>query len=59
MSESGMRWDLDHAVLDELDDLGVSNVVEHVGARVTVHGGTALVALLRDRIEKRVTRGSA
>ncbi len=57
VSESGMRWDLDHAVLDELDDLGVSNVVEHVGARVTVHGGTALVALLRDRIEKRVTRG--
>lgn len=49
VSEEGMHWDLDHAMLDVLDDLGVSNIVVAPDARVTVHGGCALVALLRER----------
>ena len=52
VSERGMRWDLDYAPLAPLSDLGVSNVVEHEGAGVTVHEGVALVCLLRDRIVK-------
>ncbi len=52
VSESGMRWNLDHATLSPLDDLGVSNVVASRGACVEVHEGCVLVVLLRDRIEK-------
>lgn len=52
VSERGMRWDLDRARLEPLDDLGVSNVVESAGASVEVHEGAALVCLLRRRVEK-------
>lgn len=52
VSESGMRWGLDHARLEPLSDLGVSNVVESEGASVEVHEGVALVCLLRERVEK-------
>ena len=45
VSEAGMRWDLDHHALALLDDLGVSNVVEAVGARVSCDGGRCLVVL--------------
>ncbi len=53
VSEHGMRWDLDRAVVEPLADLGVSNVVEsNEGAAVEVHEGVALVCLLRDRVTK-------
>lgn len=52
VSESGMRWNLDRAVLEPLSDLGVSNVVEEPGAHIDVHEGTALVTLLRRRVVK-------
>ena len=52
VSEVGMHWGLDHAMLDVLDDLGVSNIVVAPDARVAVHGGCALVALLRARDDK-------
>ena len=56
VTERGMRWDVDHARLEALDDLGVSNVVERTGASVEVHEGVAFVIVLRERIEKRVTQ---
>lgn len=52
LSEGGMRWNLDHAWLNPLDDLGVSNVVESACASVEVHDGVALVVVERDPIHK-------
>ncbi len=52
VSESGMRWNLDHATLAPLDDLGVSNVVAQADACVEVHEGCVLVVLLSERIDK-------
>ncbi len=43
VSEEGMHWDLDHAMIGVLDDRGVSNIVEGPQACVCVHAGTALV----------------
>lgn len=43
VSERGARWDLDHAHLDALQDLGVSNRVARDEASVTCHAGCALV----------------
>ena len=54
VSETGMRWNLDHATLPALSDLGVSNVIEDAAARVTVHEGTALVVALHERVVKTV-----
>ena len=56
ITERGMRWDVDRAHVEVLDDLGVSNVIEHLGAHVEVHEGVAFVIVLRERIEKRVTQ---
>ena len=47
-----MRWNLDHATLNTLDDLGISNVVEQNGAVVEVHAGTVFVIVERERIHK-------
>ena len=52
LSESGMRWNLDHATLNTLDDLGISNVIEQDGAVVEVHAGTVFVIVERERIHK-------
>ena len=52
VSESGMRWNLDHATLDPLDDLGVSNVVEAPRACVEVYSGTALAIVEHSPIRK-------
>jgi hydroxymethylpyrimidine/phosphomethylpyrimidine kinase len=52
LSESGMRWNLDRATLQPLDDLGVSNVIEEEGAYVEVHSGRVLVVVQRQRIQK-------
>lgn len=53
VSERGMRWNLDRAVMEPLGDWGVSNVVEEAGgAAVEVHEGVALVCLLRERVVK-------
>lgn len=41
VSLAGLRWELDHACVDVLSDLGVSNVVEEAGAQVTCHSGVA------------------
>lgn len=46
-SERGLRWELDHAPMPVLSDLGVSNVVEHEGDEVECHSG-AVAVFLRD-----------
>ncbi len=51
-SESGMRWNLDHAALEPLDDLGISNVVEDARACVEAHRGTLAVIVEHDPIHK-------
>ena len=40
VSEHGMRWELDHARVPLLSDLGISNVIEANPARITCHDGT-------------------
>lgn len=45
VSERGMRWELDHARVPLLSDLGISNVIEADPARITCHAG-ALVCWL-------------
>ncbi|MGN0035075.1 MAG: thiamine diphosphokinase [Coriobacteriales bacterium] len=52
VSENGMKWDLDHVVLEPLGDLGVSNVVASDHASVEVFGGTCALMLLKDYIHK-------
>ena len=52
VSERGMRWNLDHAALEPLDDLGISNVVEAPRACVEVHSGTALAIVEHSPIRK-------
>ncbi len=39
VSESGFRWNIDHAHMELLTDWGVSNVVEEQHAQVTCHEG--------------------
>lgn len=39
VSETGMRWELDHARVPMLSDLGISNVVESANAGITCHEG--------------------
>lgn len=43
VSVSGVHWPLEHAVLDPLGDLGLSNRITGPDAVVTVHSGLALV----------------
>ena len=40
VSEAGMRWELDHAHVELLSDLGISNVIESDPATITCHQGT-------------------
>lgn len=40
VSETGMRWELDHAQVELLSDLGISNVVEADPACIACHAGT-------------------
>lgn len=42
VSESGMRWNLDHKEVPLLGDLGVSNVIEGQCATFVVHEGCAM-----------------
>lgn len=42
VSESGMRWELDHHRVELLSDLGISNVVERDKATITNHTGTLI-----------------
>lgn len=39
VSETGMRWELDHARVPLLSDLGISNVVESANACIACHEG--------------------
>lgn len=39
VSEAGMRWELDHAAVPLLADLGISNVIEADPAAITCHAG--------------------
>ncbi len=39
VSESGFRWNIDHAHMELLSDWGVSNVVEGAQAKVSCHDG--------------------
>lgn len=47
LSEQGSHWELDHATLDALADLGISNVAGPAGATVSCHEGAALVIAAR------------
>ena len=47
VSEHGLEWELDHALLGLLADTGISNVVRST-AKITVHQGTAIAYLLRE-----------
>ena len=40
VSESNMRWELDHAHVELLSDLGISNVIVSSSATITCHEGT-------------------
>lgn len=42
VSESGMRWELDHHQVELLSDLGISNVIESTPATITCHTGTLI-----------------
>lgn len=46
VSETGMRWNLDHYHVDALRDRGISNVVDDAGASITCHEGTVAAFLL-------------
>lgn len=48
VSERGTRWELDHAPLELLGDLGISNVVASADAAVICHGGIAAVIVQRE-----------
>lgn len=43
VSETGLKWELDHAQLDALSDRGISNVVTSSQARVVCHAGVIAV----------------
>lgn len=45
LTEHGMRWELDHAPVALLSDLGISNVVEASRAAVSCHEGCAVTYL--------------
>lgn len=45
VSERGMEWELDHAELEPLSDLGVSNLIAAADASVEVHSGTVAAYL--------------
>lgn len=47
VSEEGMRWELDHARVPLLADLGISNVIETDSARIACHAGTIACWLFR------------
>lgn len=46
VSETGMQWNLDHAELRILDDLGVSNIVIDDNASITCHAGVLAVFMV-------------
>ena len=47
VSESGMEYNLDHAKLRALDPHGVSNIVRHQDACITVHEGSIAIFINR------------
>lgn len=46
VSETGLRWELDHFRVDALRDRGISNVVDAPDARVTCHEGVLAAFLI-------------
>lgn len=52
VSETGMKWDLDHVVLEPLSDLGVSNIVKREDALVELFGGTCALIILDEYVHK-------
>ena len=46
VSETGLRWELDHFHVDALRDRGISNVVDAADARVTCHEGILAAFLI-------------
>lgn len=46
VSESGMRWNLDHYRVDALRDRGISNVIDEPGATITCHDGIVAAFLI-------------
>lgn len=49
VSESGMRWELDHHRVELLSDLGISNVIERDGATITCHAGTLICWVFKNK----------
>lgn len=47
VSESGMRWTLDHHAAPLLTDLGISNVISEPRARIICHTGSLIAWLFR------------
>lgn len=47
ISESGLRWELDHFELPLLDDRGISNIVTTPHATITCHTGALIVFLIK------------
>ena len=47
VSETGLRWELDHFRVDALRDRGISNVVDAADACVTCHEGVLAAFLIR------------
>ena len=47
LSYEGMRYPLEHGTLTVSEPVGVSNVVEHEQAQVTLHEGCAIVLLMK------------
>lgn len=48
VSLAGMKWNLENHSLRALSDEGVSNIMEEVGASVTVHKGSAAVYIIKE-----------
>lgn len=47
VSETGMRWELDHFRVDALRDRGISNVIDAAGATIECHAGILAAFLIR------------
>jgi thiamine pyrophosphokinase len=52
VSETGMKWDLDHVILEPLADLGVSNIVKAPDASIEVFSGTCALLVLKEYVHK-------
>lgn len=52
VSETGMKWDLDHVTLKPLSDLGVSNIVKKPDAFVELFSGICALIIIQGYLHK-------